>query len=640
MRNKPEIISIMFDLSSQKERVDFMKNYAEFCKKRGYNTIILGLNASVRTSVTPFFNVDDSYSKDEIRDLVDSLEAIGLDVIPAFENLFHMEKILAYKELEEYSEFTDEQEQGRKLSSPKFKRGSAGCPTNEKLRAFTDAYIKEVCSLFKSKYVHMGMDESFEFAECPRCKAFLKNGNTKEDLFRDLIIHNRELVRSLGREMMMWSDFIEYYDVLDKIPNDVIMCHWDYYFIGYEPRGKWTGRIKKDWFRIYDDLGFRYMFCSKAMETSSAYNIETLTEYADKFKPFGAMMTTWEKSATFYECLKPAIAYGGRLWNADRNEKIDLIGLYADFLDGDRELANVLTSLYEPEIAFGYFDVVNVVERRHHVICAFKSHLKYVLGEFEKRNVSLKNGGNPVLCDIYDNLSERYAMLSLSSLGDRIFDDYEADGVTDTEYYNGVIDEAIKRFKASKENGDILYERDRKGIVSYNNAYEDKYRGNIALAEKIRGDISAVKGKRFNVFCLDLMLPDTYSMIKGELIVKYKGNAEETAIYSGTVKTILTAFDVSGVYTLCFRLENNPIEYAVFNSYGEGDIFPVHFAYFNGKTKLDAIKCEKLYGRVINEQNVLSYDVAFAEMGYGNGREHIDDMSLAKKKSGIKVYFE
>ena len=195
MRNKPEIISIMFDLSSQKERVDFMKNYAEFCKKRGYNTIILGLNASVRTSVTPFFNVDDSYSKDEIRDLVDSLEAIGLDVIPAFENLFHMEKILAYKELEEYSEFTDEQEQGRKLSSPKFKRGSAGCPTNEKLRAFTDAYIKEVCSLFKSKYVHMGMDESFEFAECPRCKAFLKNGNTKEDLFRDLIIHNRELVR-------------------------------------------------------------------------------------------------------------------------------------------------------------------------------------------------------------------------------------------------------------------------------------------------------------------------------------------------------------------------------------------------------------------------------------------------------------
>ena len=136
------------------------------------------------------------------------------------------------------------------------------------------------------------------------------------------------------------------------------------------------------------------------------------------------------------------------------------------------------------------------------------------------------------------------------------------------------------------------------------------------------------------------MLPDTYSMIKGELIVKYKGNAEETAIYSGTVKTILTAFDVSGVYTLCFRLENKPIEYAVFNSYGEGDIFPVHFAYFNGKTKLDAIKCEKLYGRVINEQNVLSYDVAFAEMGYGNGREHIDDMSLAKKKSGIKVYFE
>ncbi len=639
MRYKPQIISVMFDLSSQKESVDFMKNYAGFCKKCGYNTIILGLNASVRTSVTSFYDVNDSYSKEEIKDLVDSLEAMGLDVIPAFENMFHMEKILAYKELEDLSEFTDEREQGRKLSPPRYKRGAAGCVTNKKLYAFMDAYIKEVCMLFRSKYVHMGMDEIFEFAECPRCKAVLKSGKTKEDLFRGLILHNHELVRSLGREMMMWSDFFEYYDVLEEIPNDIIMCHWDYYFIGYEPRGKWTGRIKKDWFRIYDDLGFRYMLCSKATETSSAFNIETLTRYADKFRPFGAMMTTWEKSASFYDCLKPAIAYGGKLWNSIKGAKVDLIGLYADFLDGDRELANVLLSLYEPEIALGYFDVTNVTERRHHVIAAYEVHLKYVLGEFEKRNVSLKKGGNPVLCDIYDNLSEKYAMLCLSNLGDRIFDDYEVDGVTDIGFYNGVIDEAIERFTAAKENGDVLYEKDRKDIVSFNDAYESKYRNNIALAEKIRKDILAVKGKKFSVFCLDLMLPDTYSMIKGELIVKYKNDEKETVIYSGTVKTILTAFDVSGCYTLCFRLDNKPIEYAVFNAYGEGDIYPVHFAWFNGKTKLDATRCEKLYGRVINEQNVLSYDVAFAEMGYGNGKEHIDDMSLAKKKSGLKVYF-
>ena len=85
MRNKPEIISIMFDLSSQKERVDFMKNYAEFCKKCGYNTIILGLNASVRTSVTPFFNADASHSQAETSAPPHTPAATASDVIPAFE---------------------------------------------------------------------------------------------------------------------------------------------------------------------------------------------------------------------------------------------------------------------------------------------------------------------------------------------------------------------------------------------------------------------------------------------------------------------------------------------------------------------------------------------------------------------------
>ena len=639
MRNKPQIISLVLDLSSQKERPDFVKNYAEFCKKCGYNTIILGLNATVRTSVTPFFDVNDTYSKEEIEDMVGYMESIGLDVIPAFENMFHMEKMLSYKQTEEFAELADAKRDGRGLCPSWSKHGAAGCVTNKKLAEFTDAYITEVCSLFHSKYVHMGMDEIFEFAECDRCKKVLKSGKTKKELFRDLILHNHALVASFGREMMMWSDFFEYYDVLSEIPKDIILCHWDYYFIGYEPRGKWTGRIKRDWFRVFDDLGFRYMFCSKAMDTSSAYNIETLTKYADKFEPFGAMMTTWERAAGFYECLKPAICYGGKLWNSDCGEKVDLIGLYAGFLDGDRELANALTSLYEPEIEFGYYDVTSVTERRHHVMAAYKSHLKYVLGLFEKKNVSLKNGGNPVLCDIYDNLSEKYARLSLWLLGDDVFDDYETGSDENLLFYDQTIDEAIRRFKTSKENGDILYEKDKKGIVSFNNSWENRFEGNIALAEKIRKDIHSVIGKKHNVFCLDLMLPDTYSMIKGELIVKYKGDENETFIYGGTVKTVLTAFDVSGCYTLCFRLENKPIEYAVFNSYGEGDIFPVHFAYFNGKTKVDAVRAEKVCGRVVNEQNVLSFDVSFAETGCGNGEEHLNDMSLARVRNGIKVFF-
>lgn len=639
MKNKPQIISVFIDLSSQRERPDFIKGYADFCKKWGYNTIILSLNAAVRTSVTPFFNVDDSYSKEEISDIVNYIESIGMDVIPAFENAFHMEKMLSYKETERFAEFEDVWKQGRGLAPAWSKHGAAGCLTNTEMFDFMESYMSEVCSLFHSKYVHMGMDEVFDIAECDRCKAVLRSGKTKSDIFRDLILRNHKFVASMGREMMMWTDFFEYYNVLEELPRDIILCHWDYYFVGYEPRGKWAGRTKRDWLRLFDDLGFRYLFCSKAIDTSPAYNIETLTQYADKFNCLGAMMTTWERAAGFYECLKPAIAYGGRLWNAAEGERVPLIDIYASFLDGDKELAKALTSLYEPEIEFGYFDVTDVTERRHHVTSAYQAHLRYVLDMFEKKNVSLKNGGNPVLCDIYDNLSYKYAKLSLWLLGDKVFDDYETGTTENLAFYDEMIDDSLRRFNLYKENGDILYETDKKGIVSFDNSWAKKTEGNIALAEKIRSDIHAVIGKKHNVLCVDLMLPDTYSMIRGEVIVKYEGE-EEKQIYSGTLKTTLTAFDVSGVYTLCFRLENKPLEYVIFNSFGEGDIFPVHFAYFNGKTKLDATSCEKLYGRVINEQNVLTYDVAFAEMGYGSGRDHLDNGSLARVRSGIKLYFD
>ena len=87
-----EIIAFSIDLARQKERVDFVKNQMAFCKDNGYNTILLYLEAVVRTSVTEFFDNEDSYSLQEIADLVNYGESIGLDVVPAFETLAHMEK--------------------------------------------------------------------------------------------------------------------------------------------------------------------------------------------------------------------------------------------------------------------------------------------------------------------------------------------------------------------------------------------------------------------------------------------------------------------------------------------------------------------------------------------------------------------
>ena len=637
---KQKMIAVMLDLGRQIERIDFLKDYADFIVKRGYNTVVLYLEASVRTSVTPFFDVKSSYSLSELKSLTDYMTSIGLDVIPAFETAYHMGKFFVYKPLEKFSEFEDERVQGRKMAPAYAKRGSAICPTNAEAQAFIDAYVKEVCSVFTSKYVHMGFDEIFEFAECERCKKVLAAGKTKRDLFRDLILHAYKLIKSLGREMMMWDDFFEYYDICESLPRDIIFCNWSYFFSSYVLRGKWTGRIKKDWLRIYDELGFRYVFCSKATNVSSAFNIDCLTEYADKFQPFGAMLTTWERSDCFYDCLRPAIAYAGAKWNGRISSEEEKISLYAEFFNGDYDLAKELLRLYAPDFTFTPYDVTEAAEQAHHVIAAYQSHLKTVLEKFEERGVRLSENANPVMADIFDNLAEQYAMLLLSSIGEMIFNEYEKGGVADAEKYEKYISEAERYFCLIAENGDYLWAKDRAGIVSYNDAWNKLSRGNIRFAQALREKIKAVEGKRRGVLYVDYSLPDTYGMVKGELRVKYSGDTEETLIYNGTTKTMLTMFDVSGCYGVRYAIEPKEVEYVVFNAYGEGEQFPVHFSYLKDGKVRDGVKVEVLGGRVEDAENVLSFGVDCARMGYGNGEEHLNDISLSRRKNEIKVYFK
>ena len=50
-----EIIAVQLDLGRQKERFDYIKSFVDNAKKWGYNTIILYIECSIRTKVTPFF---------------------------------------------------------------------------------------------------------------------------------------------------------------------------------------------------------------------------------------------------------------------------------------------------------------------------------------------------------------------------------------------------------------------------------------------------------------------------------------------------------------------------------------------------------------------------------------------------------
>ena len=89
-----KIVAVQIDLGRQKEKIEFIKSFVDNAEKWGYNTIILYLECSIRTKVTPFFDEDDTYSMTEIKEIADYIEGKGLLAIPAFENFYHIEKLL------------------------------------------------------------------------------------------------------------------------------------------------------------------------------------------------------------------------------------------------------------------------------------------------------------------------------------------------------------------------------------------------------------------------------------------------------------------------------------------------------------------------------------------------------------------
>ncbi len=632
-----EIIAFSIDLARQKERVEFVKNQMKFCRANGYNTVLLYLEASVRTSVTAFFDKASSYSLDEVADIVNYGESIGLDVVPAFETLAHMEKFFVYKQLSDLAEFDDEHNQGRDFCSPLYPHGSHGCATNPRLQSFTDKYVTEVCGVFHSKYVHMGMDEMFQFACCDNCRRTIEGGVTKQQLFVDFVLHAHALVSAMNRTMLMWDDMLEYYPVAGLLPRDIVLCNWNYIYVGVSPRGKWTGRSGVDPFALYDKLGFRYMFCCKAGNLSQTFNVDSYTAYAQKHNPVGAILTSWERSDCFYPCLQPVVAYAGRSWSGMPDGKT-AVDVFAEYI-GDGDLSERLVNLFAPDFVFCHTDIVKVAEENNHVVSAYIARLNATLQAFERYKSAHIDDDNDVFDDLYANLALQYAQLSLSTLGNKVFDEYECGGVVTAQPYLVTIERAETLFDLAQNTGSKLYAKYRGGITSYGNAWQRLCEGNKQLVADLRKDLNSVVGQKRGVLRLRLMLPDTYASIRAEVFVRYVGQSEDTLLQRGSTKTMLTMFDVSGEYVLRFATEPQSIEYVLFVAYGEGAQYPVYSEHFDGKNWHAPVAAKAACGMVKDEQNVLQNNASFCVLGTDDGRAHLDDMSLGKQRNAIRIAF-
>lgn len=623
---------LQIDLARQKESVAFVKSYVDFAKSHGYNAVLCYLENAVRTEDTAYFSKEDTYSQEEVRDMVAYAEAQGVMLIPAFENLGHLEKFFAYPQLEDMSECEDAASEGRGFSRG---RGNVGCTHKPKLYEFLDKYVKDVSALFNSPYVHMGLDEPFDFAVCPLCQAELNKGKTKTDLFFEHVMHTYELVHGMGKTMMMWDDFFEYADIAERLPRDIIFCNWNYYFITDEPAGHWTNRIKRDWFAYYDKLGFRYMFCTSSHETSSVYNVDTFTDYASKYHPFGALMTSWERANGFYFGTYPVCAYAGEKWSGKLQTQAETLTLFTQLL-GNEEAAKLVLSLQLPAFYSGYQNAAVMCDNDSLTKCSLRATLTYAVEKLKVYAEIATGLQKDILTDIYDRALWMLCGLRLEYLAVQTFDGYEKP-VKPVAYFTSQYDELWSYADEVERNELALWKKYRDGIKSNENKLQQKHGGRKALIEKLRAN--AEKDERRGVLYIDMMLHDAFGTPRMKIYVTYE-NEEETLLYQGGMKPTTAAWELTGCYTLRIATENKKIRSFRYVHYGESAVYPMHFRHTANGEKQVTASVEVLQGEVQNAEYLLHNDTRFASVGYADGKAHFNDLQLAKKQHELVFTFQ
>ncbi len=623
---KLDIRVLQIDLARQKETKEFVKKYIDMGKKYNYTHILFYLENAVRTPSTEFFRKEETYSMEEMKELVDYAISQGLGVIPAFENLGHQEKLFDYKELERFKEAQDG------IISRPFGFKDA-CTSNEEFLAYSDNYITEVASIFPGEFIHVGLDEPFNFAICPRCQERIKNGETKNTLFLKHILHTHALCKKLGKRMMMWDDFFENANVAESLPRDIVMTNWNYSFISQMPKGHWTNCNKKDWFSYYDKLGFDYMFCVYANRTSSVFNLESFNKYAMNHKPIGAIMTAWERADTFYEGAFAHIAYAGELWAGNINTQEDVIKLYTDVL-GSRKIAEILYD-YTPNADFSNFGITEKSEVDTKIKYVTRKIGRYIIKEFEEAMQDIKDDRIYIVNDIYNVLLLGQLVAEVNEISTLVYDNYELQ--KDVSCFIPRVKEIKEKVLEIKARAEELWARNRPGIKSTNNKFENKYKNVLTALDSALENLA--KDEKYGVVTVEYMFPEMYATAQAIVTVKHKGREEEV-IYKGNLKFSGCSYDLGGIYAYRFKTRNEEIEYVKFTATGEGAMYPSYVRYTYNNEYFIPAKVTDIEGLCKDTFKILEDNTRFAMLGNDDGIEHFNKVELSIDRHSVKVEFK
>ncbi|MFR7855595.1 MAG: family 20 glycosylhydrolase, partial [Acutalibacteraceae bacterium] len=219
-------IGVMLDCSRNAVmKPSSVKNYMDILSKMGYNMLMLYTEDTYEVEDEPFFGyLRGRYSENELKDIADYGEQVGIEVIPCIQTLAHLNQIFrwsCYKSINDTEDIL-----------------LADCDRTYEL---IEKMFKSIRRCFKTDIVHIGMDEAHNVG---LGKYFKEHGPV--DRFSLLSRHLKrvsEIAERYGFKPIMWSDMFfrlanggDYYcsrsdivtdDIAALVPENVSLVYWD-----------------------------------------------------------------------------------------------------------------------------------------------------------------------------------------------------------------------------------------------------------------------------------------------------------------------------------------------------------------------------------------------------------------------------
>lgn len=219
---------VMLDMSRNGVmKPEQVKEYADMIKKLGYNMIQLYTEDTYEVTDEPYFGyLRGRYSKEELKDMVQYCNSIGIELIPCIQTLAHLATIFTWKD---YSPICD--------------IGDILLCEEERTYQLIENMFRSIRECFTGDIVHIGMDEAHMLG---LGRYLDKHGVTNRfDILRKHLEKVIEIAKKYNFKPIMWSDmffrlankgvyFLDDPSVFKDehaavCPDGVEQVYWDYY---------------------------------------------------------------------------------------------------------------------------------------------------------------------------------------------------------------------------------------------------------------------------------------------------------------------------------------------------------------------------------------------------------------------------